>query len=210
MNCGEASPLKERYQGYILDGRPNIDEDGAGITFIKMANPMVDFRKKKNVMFKKAQDNALDVIDETFCRLYLVADSLIIDGTLYNFNHAFEKLFNVEQTIKKVKTAAIQKIIDAGFIDNAEDFTNYAQSCNARTFVTLNDDRIENAKQEVRRQAISATYFIPLSTVGNFTISSVSEASNLVKYLCFKVFEEAETSDVLEASSVTKWPLLSE
>ncbi|MDR1892821.1 MAG: hypothetical protein LBQ48_07425, partial [Oscillospiraceae bacterium] len=29
-NCGEAAPLKERYQGYILDGRPNIDgDDGA-------------------------------------------------------------------------------------------------------------------------------------------------------------------------------------
>ncbi|MDL2273758.1 DUF4868 domain-containing protein [Oscillospiraceae bacterium OttesenSCG-928-G22] len=204
-NCGEASPLKERYQGYILDGKPNIDGNGDGITFIKMANPMVALNTKKTVMFKKAQDEALDIIDETFCRLYLVADSLIIDGRLYNFNHAFEKLFNVEQTIKKVKTAAIQKIIDAGIIHNTEDFANYAQSCHARTFVTLNDDRVENAKQQDRRQSISEAYRIPLSEEGNFVTSSVDEAGNLVKYLCFKVFEEAETNDILEASSVTKW-----
>lgn len=204
-NCGEASPLKERYQGYILDGKPNVDAEGAGITFIKMANPMIALNTKKTVMFKKAQDETLDVIDETFCRLYLVADSLIIDGKLYNFNHAFEKLFSVEQTIKKVKTAAIQKIIDAGFIHNAEDFSNYAQSCHARTFITLSDDRIETAKQQDRRQAISEAYRIPLSAEGNFATSSADEAGNLVKYLCYKVFEEAETNDILEASSVTKW-----
>ena len=209
-NCGEALPLKERYQGYILDGRPNIDDDGAGVTFIKIANPMIDLKTKKSVLFKKSQDDALDVIDETFCRLYLVADSIVIDGNLYNFNHAFEKLFNIEQTIKKVKTAAIKRIVDAGFIDNADDFTNYAQSCNARTFVTLNDDRIENAKQDDKRQSIGTTYYVPLSDTGNFMVSSVNEATNLVKYLCFKVFEESETSDVLEASSVTKWVAPSE
>jgi len=204
-NCGEASPLKERYQGYILDGRPNIDANGSGITFIKMANPMIDLNTKKAVMFKKAEDETLDAIDEMFCRLYLVADSIIIDGNLYNFNHAFEKLFNVEKTISKVKTAAIQKIVDAGFIENSDEFSNHAQSCNARTFVTLNDDRIETAKNTERRNSISETYHIPLGDEGGFKISSSEEASTLIKYLCYKMFEEAETKDVLEASSVTKW-----
>lgn len=210
VNCGDAAPLKDKYQGYVLDGRPNLNEEGAGITFIKMANPMIPLSTKKTVMFKKAQDETLDAIDETFCRLYLVADSLIIDGQLYNFNHSFEKLFAVEQTMHKVKAAAIQKITEAGFIANAEEFTNYAQSSNSRTFVTLSNERIEIAKQKDKRRAISDTYHILMNESGEFHIASQEDAASMIKYLCYKVFEEAETQDVLEASSITKWVVSAE
>lgn len=39
---------------------------------------------------------------------------------------------------------------------------------------------------------------------GNFAITTAEEASLLIRYLCFKIFQDNETKDVLEANTVTK------
>ena len=153
VNAGDAN-LKNVYKGYVLDGQPNQGIDGLPILFIKLANPMIPLNTKKAVVFKKSADDSLDGIDEQFCRLYLTTDCMLIDGHLYCFNHSFEKLFNIEQTLHNVKTKAIQTIVDAGFISNGENFTVLARSTNSRTFISLNDERLNRASDTSNRKSI--------------------------------------------------------
>ena len=45
---------------------------------------------------------------------------------------------------------------------------------------------------------------LSLDANGNFQINTAEEASLLIRYLYYKVFQDSETDDVLEASTVTK------
>ena len=45
---------------------------------------------------------------------------------------------------------------------------------------------------------------LPLDANGDFAITTADEASLLIRYLCFKIFQDNETKDVLEANTVTK------
>lgn len=45
---------------------------------------------------------------------------------------------------------------------------------------------------------------LPLDSNGNFAITTEDETSLLIRYLCFKIFQDNETKDVLEANTVTK------
>lgn len=45
---------------------------------------------------------------------------------------------------------------------------------------------------------------LPLDGNGNFAITTAEEATLLIRYLCFKIFQDYETKDVLEANTVTK------
>jgi len=200
--------LKDYYKGYALMGQPSEDVDGKAITFLKFANPTAKLRSKKSVFFKKARDNesndALDEITEQFFRMYLTVDTVLIDDVLYNFTHAFEKIFGVTQTLHQIKARAIDKIVEAGFIANEDDFRQHAQSQNSRRFVTLSDDRIALATNEKKRSELGATYNIPIDENGLFLLSDADHTDRLLKYLCYKAFKDADTSEMLEASSVTK------
>lgn len=202
-NTGDAN-LKGRYKGYVLEGQPNNNVVGIPIVFLKLANPMIPLDSKKSVIFKKSDDDSLDGIDEQYCRLYLTMDSILIGDTLYNFTHAFEKIFNIEQTLHKVKSRAIDTIVNAGFVANPENFMEHAQGTSSRVFITLSDERIVRASSVDNRQDISRTFGVPLNESGLFTIIEPEQTSNLLKYLCYKRIKDAESSDVYEASSITK------
>ena len=45
---------------------------------------------------------------------------------------------------------------------------------------------------------------IKMSNDGRFVFENEEEVSLLIRYLCFKVFKDAETDDLLEANNVTK------
>lgn len=45
---------------------------------------------------------------------------------------------------------------------------------------------------------------LSLNANGNFQINTVEEASLLIHYLCYKVFQDLETDDVLDASAIMK------
>ncbi|MCL1815090.1 MAG: DUF4868 domain-containing protein [Treponema sp.] len=204
--AGDAK-LKARYKGYVLEGQPSLNQKGTSVMFFKLANPIVPLNTKRSVMFKRCEDDTLDGIEEEYYRLYLATDGILMGRYLYNFNHSFEKLFNIEQTLHKVKVNAIQKIIDADFISNSDDFANYAKSNNSRTFISLDDERIKRVMDPEYRKFISQTYGIPLTNNGLFNLTSHQESTALVKYLCYKAFQDAETNDVLEADNVTKMKL---
>ena len=196
--------VKDSYKGYLLEGQPAMDSDGVVITFLRFANPTAKLKTKKSVFYKKAEDSSLDEITEQFYRMYLTVDAILINDQLYNFTHAFERIFDVEQTLHKVKAQAIQTIVDAGFIANGDTFSKYAQSTNARTFITLSNDRIQRASDADNRNSIASDFNVPLESNGLFHISESEHTSRLLKYFCYKAFKDSETNELLEASGITK------
>lgn len=44
---------------------------------------------------------------------------------------------------------------------------------------------------------------IELDLSGDFIIDSKEKASYLIKYLCYKIFKDGETNDILEASTIS-------
>ena len=124
---------------------------------------------------------------------------------MYTFNHSFEKLFNIEKTMAKVKAVAIEKIIDTNGIANADDFKNYAkQYSSSRTFITLKEERLERLKTPEQRQKVAERLNLLLDEADNIVVENAEQASLLIRYLCYKVFVDGETNDLLEASTVTK------
>ena len=45
---------------------------------------------------------------------------------------------------------------------------------------------------------------LPLDANGDFAITTEEDVSRLIRYLCFKIFQDNETKDLLEANTVTK------
>jgi len=196
--------LKASYRGYVLEGQPHPNVTGQTITLVKFANPTTRLKGKKSTYFKKGEDDLLDEITEQFFKMYLTVDCILIENNLYVFNHAFEKIFDIEQTFSKVKSEAIKSIVDAGFISNPDIFVEHAQSTHSRTFATLDDERMQRAMTPDGRNKISEDYKVPLCTNGLFEISTAEETKHLLMHLCYKAFKEAETNTILEASNVAK------
>ena len=196
--------IRNRYKGYVLEGQPNQNTQGETVTFLKFANPTANLKSKKNVVFKKSDDNALDEVTEQFYKMYLTVDAILIGDNLYNFNHAFEKIFDVEQTLRNVKAKAIESIITAGIIANPDDFTAHAKSTNARTFVTLSDERIQRASNTENRLQISEILNVPLGSNGLFSLTDPEQTSRLLKYLCNKAIRDFETNKLFEVSNLSE------
>lgn len=140
---------------------------------------------------------------DTVCRLYLNTDILVIGATMYTFNHNFEALFDIEKTMAKVKSAAIDTMVSTNAFSDVESFKTYAsQYTSSRTFITLKSERIERIKNKRKRRTVATMLKIELDDSGNFIIDSKEKASYLIKYLCFKIFKDGETNDLLEASTI--------
>lgn len=196
--------LDGRINGYILCGHPSNEEEYS-VTFVKLANPITKLTNKKSVVFSTTADNTLDLITDDVCRLYLTVDLIVYNGTMYTFNHTFETLFNLEKTMAKVKNEAIDEIINTNAFNDAETFKSFAsQYKSSRTFITLKPERVNRIKDKRGRKKVAEMLHIPLDDSGEFSISTTDEASLLIRYLCFKIFQDNETKDVLEANSVTK------
>ncbi|WP_461816208.1 hypothetical protein [Faecalimonas sp.] len=49
---------------------------------------------------------------------------------------------------------------------------------------------------------------IQIDNDGELVITTTDEASLLIRYLCYKIFQDNETKDVLEANTVTKLSII--
>ncbi len=137
--------------------------------------------------------------------LYYLSYSLVVIGqTMYTFNHNFEALFDLEKTMAKAKVAAIEKMVDTNSIAAPETFKEYAsQYTSTRTFITLKQERIDRVTDKRKRKAVASMLKIDLDESGDFIIDSKEKASYLIKYLCYKIFKDGETKDILEASTIS-------
>jgi len=48
---------------------------------------------------------------------------------------------------------------------------------------------------------------IDLDASGNLVVDSKEKAARLIKYLCYKIFKDGETNDILEASTISTLPI---
>lgn len=196
--------IEGKINGYILYGQPSNNEDHP-VTFAKIANPITKLTNKKSVVFSTTADDELDLITDDVCRLYLTVDFIVYNGAMYTFNHTFEAVFNLEKTMAKIKHVSIEEILRTNAFSDSERFKSLAtQYKSSRTFITLKQERIDKMKNKRGRKKIADMLKLPLDENGNFSITTSEEASLLIRYLCFKIFQDNETKDVLEANSVTK------
>lgn len=203
LSSASDGKIKGKVNGYVLFGEPH-DEENKSITFIKTANPITNLTNKKSVVFTTTAEDELDMFTDTVCRLYLNTDILVTGTVMYTFNHNFEALFNIEKTMSKVKSAAIDTMVSTNAFSNAEEFKTYAsQYTSNRTFLTLKPERIERITDKSKRKAVASMLKIDLDSSGEFIIDSKEKAAYLIKYLCFKIFKDGETNDVLEASTIS-------
>ena len=172
--------------------------------FVKVANPVVKLENKKSVVFSSKINNELDLISDDVYRLYLTVDFIIYDNTIYAFNYTFETVFNLERTMKKVKQQAIDVIVCTNAFTDTKIFKTFAnQYPSSRTFITLNPERIDRIKNRMSRRNVAKMLNLTLDANDNFDIKNEEDAYRLIKYLCFKIFQDGETNNVLEVSSVT-------
>ena len=135
----------------------------------------------------------------------MTVDFIAYNDVMYTFNHTFETVFNLEKTMAKVKQHAIEEIAGTKVFSDIDTFKSLAsQYKSSRTFITLKPERINRVKNKRSRKAVADMLHLPLDTNGNFAITTAEEASLLIRYLCFKIFQDNETKDVLEANTVTK------
>lgn len=193
-----------RINGYILYGQPLKTSDKP-ITFVKVANPITKLTNKKSVIFTTTADDELELMSDDVCRLYLTTDFIVFDGTMYTFNHTFETIFNLEKTMAKVKNDAIEEILSTNAFSNPEEFKTLAGKYkSSRTFITLKEERVNRIKDKRGRKKVAEMLKLPLGSDGEFNITKPEDASLLLRYLCFKIFQDNETMDVLEANTVNK------
>ena len=193
-----------KINGYILCGQSS-EEGDKPVTFVKVANPITKLANKKSVVFSANTNDELDLITDDVCRLYLTVDFIAYEGTMYTFNHTFETVFNLEKTMAKVRQGAIDEIAGTNVFSDVDAFKSLAsQYKSSRTFITLKPERINRIKNKRSRKSVADMLHLPLDTSGDFAITTAEEASLLIRYLCFKIFQDNETKDVLEANTITK------
>jgi hypothetical protein len=104
----------------------------------------------------------------------------------------------------KVKVLAIDQMVATDAIADSEAFKTYAsQYTSNRTFITLKQERIDRVTDKRKRKAVASMLKIDLDESGDFIIDSKEKAAFLIKYLCYKIFKDAETNDILEASTIS-------
>ncbi len=88
--------------------------------------------------------------------------------------------------------------------DNADNFvwSMYFYKIDRRA-ITLKQERIDRVTDKRKRKAVASMLKIDLDESGDFIIDSKEKASYLIKYLCYKIFKDGETKDILEASTIS-------
>ncbi len=199
--------IEGKYHGYVLEGI-STNGDEKTVAFLKMANPIINLKNKRNAVFAFDNNSELAEMSDEVCKLHMNTDCIVIDEKIYSFNYKFEDLFNIEKTMQKVKNKALEEIVAIDAFENREEFEQLARAYKSpRTFITLKRERVERIKNKAKRKKVASMLKIDLSDEGKFLFESEEEVSLLIRYLCFKVFKDDETKELLEANNVTQLSL---
>lgn len=196
--------LKGKICGYAICGEPAIEELKP-ITILKYSSPIISLNNKYTITYKESPEEELDLVTDSFYRLYWIADSIIYEDTFYTFNNNFESVFDIEKAVQKVKDKAIESIINTNAIENIDMFKDLSGSYKSpKSFITLNEERLANIRDRSQRKDISQTYKLPLSSNDKFLTTNSEEYKAFIQYICFKSICEHKTMNVYEINSATK------
>jgi hypothetical protein len=195
--------VKGKFHGYVLEGHPS-NRTKRSIVFLKMANPVIHLKNRRNTVFVFDTNSELVELSDEVCKLYMDVDCVVVDEMIYSFNYRFEDLFNIEKTMQKVKNKALEKIVSIDAFHDKEQFALMAKAYKSpRTFITLKSERIERIRNKTKRKKVADMLKIEINKDGKFEFKNEEEVSLLIRYLCFKVFKDDETKELLEANNVT-------
>lgn len=209
MDMASASDekIKGKYHGYVLEGIP-ASRDEKTVVFLKMANPIINLKNRRSAVFTFDNNSELAEMSDEVCKLHMNTDCIVVDEKIYSFNYKFEDLFNVEKTMQKIKHKALEEIVTIDAFENREEFEQMARAYKSpRTFITLKRERVERIKNKTKRKKVANMLKIDISDEGKFLFKNDEEVSLLIRYLCFKVFKDDETKELLEANNVTQLSL---
>lgn len=199
--------VEGKYHGYVLEGTP-ASNNAKSLVFLKMANPIINLKNKRSAVFTFDDNSELAEMSDEVCKLHMDTDCIVVDEVIYSFNYKFEDLFNIEKTMQKVKNKALEEIISIDAFDNREEFEQMARAYKSpRTFITLKNERVERIKNKTKRKKVAGMLKIEVNDDGKFMFKNEDEVSLLLRYLCFKVFKDDETKELLEANNVTQLSL---
>ena len=199
--------VEGKYHGYVVEAVPTSSEDKT-IVFVKMANPIINLKNKRSSVFMFDDNSELAEMTDEVCKLYMDTDCIVVNEKIYSFNYKFEELFSIEKTMQKVKNKALDEIVSIDAFDNKEEFEQMARAYKSpRTFITLKSERVERIKNKAKRKKIANMLKIEVNDDGKFVFKNDEEVSLLLRYLCFKVFKDDETKELLEANNVTQLSL---
>lgn len=208
-DIAEASDEKVegKYHGYVLEGTP-ASNSVKSLIFLKMANPIINLKNKRSAVFTFDDNSELSEMSDEVCKLHMDTDCIVVEEAMYSFNYKFEDLFNIEKTMQKVKNKALEEIVSIDAFDNIEEFEQMARAYKSpRTFITLKSERVERIKNKTKRKKVASMLKIEVNDDGKFVFKNDEEVSLLLRYLCFKVFKDDETKELLEANNVTQLSL---
>ena len=196
-----------KYQGYLLNCQPK-NEGFPSITIVKTGNPLISLTKKDSKVFKHTAADELEDLTDELCRLYLVSDFIVVGKTMYTFNQKFEGVFRLEKTLHRLKLQAVEQIIDtAAFSDVEQVQTFMSRYTSPKTFLTLRAQRVEKLRSPAGREEI--VKLLGLKTDGTkIVVDDQEQANQLIKYLCYKIFQDKETDKLIEVSSVVNEDVL--
>lgn len=198
-----SSKIQGKVHGYILEGNSNSG-DADSLICVKSANPIANLKTKKTVIFTSTEDE-LDIIADNAYRLYLTTDFIVWSKKMYAFNHSFEKMFGLEETMKKVKSEAIETITNTGCFVDAEKFKALASGYSSnRTFISLNDERVNKLSTVEGREYISLILGIGLNEEGLLDDLEQEESNMLIQYLCFRIVKDDESKQLIKVSNAKK------
>lgn len=199
--------VEGKYHGYVLEGTP-VSNGAKSFVFLKMANPIINLKNKRSAVFTFDDNSELAEMSDEVCKLHMDTDCIVVDEVIYSFNYKFEDLFNIEKTMQKVKNKALEEIVSIDAFDNREEFEQMARAYKSpRTFITLKNERVERIKNKTKRKKVAGMLKIEVNDDGKFMFKNEDEVSLLLRYLCFKVFKDDETKELLEANNVTQLSL---
>ena len=196
--------VEGKYHGYVLEGIP-ANNDEKTIDFLKVANPIINLKNKRSAVFTFDDNSELAEMSDEVCKLHMDADCVVVGEKIYSFNYKFEDLFNIEKTMQRLKTKALEKIVSVDAFEYKEEFERMARAYKSpRTFITLKTERVERIKNKTKRKQVASMLKIDINGDGKFVFKNDEEVSLLIRYLCFKVFKDDETKELFEANNVTQ------
>lgn len=196
-----------KYQGYLLNCQPK--KDGLpSITIVKTGNPLISLAKKDSKVFKHTAADELEDLTDELCRLYLVADFIVVGKTMYAFNQKFEGFFRIEKTLHRLKMQAVEQIMDTAAFSDAEQVQIFmSRYTSPKTFLTLRVQRVEKLRSSAGREEIAKLLGFKTDET-KIVIDDQEQTNQLIKYLCYKIFQDKETDKLIEVSSVVNEDVL--
>ena len=199
--------ISGKYQGYLLNCQPK--KDGLpSITIVKTGNPLISLAKKDSKVFKHTAADELEDLTDELCRLYLVADFIVVGKTMYAFNQKFEGIFRIEKTLHRLKMQAVEQIMDTAAFSDAEQVQTFmSRYTSPKTFLTLRVQRVEKLRSSAGREEIAKLLGLKTGET-KIVIDDQEQTNQLIKYLCYKIFQDKETDKLIEVSSVVNEDVL--